>query len=81
MVVKSCFHWAGHVIRMADSCPPKQLFYDEMCNWKRKASKKRFKESVKICLRQFRISMNQWEKNETGLKSVAQTNLCGHRIL
>ena len=64
MVVNSCLHWVSHVIQMDDSCLPKQLFYGEMCEGKSKASKpkKKFKDSVKICLRHFSISMDQWEK-------------------
>ncbi len=59
MVMKSYLYWAGHVVQMDDSHLPKQLFYGEICKGKRKAlkSRKRFKDSVKIC-----ISANQWKK-------------------
>ena len=64
MVMKNCLRWAGHIVRMDDSRLPKQLFYGEMWEGKRGASKpkKRFKDTIKLYLKQSGISVDQWEK-------------------
>ena len=63
MVVKGR-HWAGNFVRMDHSRHPKQLFYSEICEGKRKAwkPKKRFKDSVKFSLIQISMSEDLWEK-------------------
>ena len=57
MVVKNYLPRAGHVVRMDESRLLKQLFYSEMCEGKRKElrPKKRLKDAVKCCRKQFSI--------------------------
>ena len=67
--MKSCLRLAGHVVRVYDSLWPKQLFYSEMREGKRKASKpkKRFKDFVKnqiqhIGWRMGKMDWSLWRK-------------------
>ena len=65
MIMKSCLRWVGHIVRMDDGRLPRQLFYGEMWEGKRRAlkPKKRFKDTIKYFLKQSGLSVDQWGKN------------------
>ena len=60
---KAQLRWAGHVSRMHDDRIPKQLFYGELCHGKRTVGgqRKRFKDSLKLSLKDSNISTESWE--------------------
>ena len=60
---KAQIRWAGHVSRMADSRIPKQLFYGELKHGERKVGgqRKRYKDSLKVYLKDFDIDATTWE--------------------
>ena len=55
--------WAGHFSRMHDDPISKQLFYGKLCHGKRTVGgqQKRFKDSLKVSLKDFNISTESWE--------------------
>ena len=60
---KAQLRWAGHISRMSDERIPKQLFYGELSEGIRKVGgqKKRFKDSLKVSLKNFSINTDSWE--------------------
>lgn len=63
MLKSSQLRWAGHVLRMDGTRLPKILMYGELETGKRACGgpKKRFKDSLKISLKDFGISPTVWE--------------------
>ena len=60
---KAQLRWVGHVSGMPDDRIPKQLFYRELCHGNRTVGgqQKRFKDSLKVSLKDFDISTESWE--------------------
>ena len=60
---KAQLSWAGHVSPMPDDRIPKQPLYGELCHGKRTVGgqRKRFKDSLKVSLKDFNISTESWE--------------------
>ena len=66
-MLKSQTRWAGHVSRMPDSRIPKQIFYGELRHGKRSVGcpRKRYKDTLKVYLKDFAIDTNNWELSGT----------------
>ena len=64
MVMKSCFRWVCHNVRIDDGRLPRQLFYGEMWEGKRSAlkPKKTFKDTIKYYLKQSGLSVDHYEE-------------------
>ena len=61
---------------MHDDRSPKQLFYGELCRGKRTVGgqRKRFKDSLKLSLKDFNISTESWE-------SLASDRACWRHLI
>lgn len=64
MILKAQLRWTGHVIRMEPHRIPRQLFYGELCEGKRKRGRpyKRYKDCVKSNLAHAGIKPKQLEE-------------------
>ena len=56
--------WTVHVIGMPDERLPKKVFYGELQEGKRfqGGQKKRYKDTLKACLKDFDIQIESWEQ-------------------
>ena len=63
IIEKHQLRWTGHVVRMSDTRLPKQLLYSELTAGQRAPGgpKKRFKDNIKVNLKNFRIDSTNWE--------------------
>ena len=63
LIIRNQMRWAGHLVRMDDARLPKQIFYGELKDGKRpqQKPKKRFKDTIKMNLKQMSIDVSQWE--------------------
>ena len=63
MLHKTQLRWAGHITRMTDERLPKRILYGELVNGARSrgGQKKRFKDTLKVSLKDFGIDTDSWE--------------------
>ncbi len=68
---KAQLRWAGPVSRMHNNCIPTQLFYGELCHGKRTVGgqRKRFKDSLKFCLKTLISALSPGSHSPTGATS------------
>ena len=64
ILMQSQLCWAGHVVHMPDHWLPKRPFYGELQQGKclRGGQKKCYKDTLKVSLKAFDISINIWEQ-------------------
>ena len=64
ILMQSQLHWEGHVVHMPDHWLPKRLFYGELQQGKCSlgGQKKCYKDTLKVSLKAFNISINTWEQ-------------------
>ncbi len=65
--MRGCLCWSGHLVRMDDSRLPKQMFYGELGEGRRNASKPRlrYKDCIKSHLGKCHIPVGEWERLAT----------------
>ena len=63
MLMKNQLSWDGHVVRMADTRLPKQIFYAELDEGTRRLGKpkKRYKDNLKDNLKLCNLDIKTWE--------------------
>ncbi|XP_076037661.1 uncharacterized protein LOC143023067 [Oratosquilla oratoria] len=63
-ITKKQLRWSGHVVRMSNDLLPKQIFYSQLTDGKRKREdqKKRFKDVLKANLKKCNIDFNNWKE-------------------
>ena len=66
-VRKNQLRWAGHLVRMADSRLPKQIFFSELCLGQRARGRPtlRYKDTLKASLKSFNINDSSWQSLAT----------------
>jgi len=74
LLQKARLRWAGHLVRMSDSRLPKKILYGKLSSGKSSAGgqKKRYKDSLKVSVKDFGICDNTWEilaKNRSALRA------------
>ena len=76
---KNKVRWVGHVTRMGDERIPKKLLYGQLKEGKRSVGrqKKRYKDTLKESLKDFKIEPSSWEKKSLRQDYLAQTDYSG----
>ena len=76
---KNKVRWAGHVTRMGDDRIPKKLLYGQLNEGKRSVGrqKKRYKDNLKECLKDFNIDPSSWEKKASNRATWRRLNTQG----